>query len=60
MPELAQFVGDADLTKSWLFQRKLDEDRLDLGRRAVLQDRLSPRQFLQRKFAAGVVELLEA
>jgi hypothetical protein len=26
--------------------------RLDLGRRAVLQDRLAPRQFLQRKLAA--------
>jgi hypothetical protein len=29
------------------------------GRRAVLHDWLSPRQFLQRQFAAGVVELHE-
>jgi hypothetical protein len=38
---------------------RLDEDRLDLGWGAVLQDRLSPRQFLQCQFAAGVVKLLE-
>src|SRR6202044_3393771 len=41
-------------------QRKLDDDRLNLGRRAVLQDRFAPRQLLQRQFAAGVVKLLEA
>ena len=60
MPELAKLVGDADLAISRLVQRKLDDDRLDLGRRAVLQDRLSPRQFLQRQFAPGVVKFLEA
>ena len=59
MAELAKLVGDADLAISRLVQRKLDDDRFDLGRRAVLQDRLAPRQFLQRKFAAGVVKLLE-
>ena len=60
MAELAKLVGDADLAISRPVQRKLDDDRLDLGRRAVLQDRLAPRQLLQRQFAAGVVKLLEA
>ena len=36
-------------------QRKLDDDRFDLGWRAVLQDRLAPRQLLERQFAAGVI-----
>ena len=60
MAKFAKLVGDADLAISRPVQRKLDDDRLDLGRRAVLQDRLSSRQFLQRQFAAGVVKLLEA
>ena len=60
MAEFAKLVGDADLAISRPVQRKLDDDRFDLGRRAVLQDRLAPRQFLQRQFAAGVVKLLEA
>jgi hypothetical protein len=59
MAELAKLVGDADLTEGRLLQRKLDDDRLDLGRRPVLQDWLAPRQFLQRKLAAGVVKLLK-
>ena len=59
MPELAKLVGDADLAVRRPVQRKLDDDRLDLGRRAVLQDRLAPRQLLQRQFAAGVIKLLE-
>jgi hypothetical protein len=33
MAELAKLVGDADLTEGRLLQRKLDDDRLDLGRR---------------------------
>jgi hypothetical protein len=41
-------------------QRKLDDDRLNVGRRAVLQDRFAPRQLLQRQFAADIVKLLEA
>ena len=60
MAELAKLVGDADLAISRPVQRKLDDDRLDVGRRAVLQDRFAPRQLLQRQFAAGVVKLLEA
>src|SRR5271169_2349313 len=60
MAKLAQLVGDADLAISRPVQRKLDDDRFDLGRRAVLQDRLAPRQLLQRQFAAGFVKLLEA
>ena len=31
MPELAKLVGDADLATSWPVQRKLDDDRFDLG-----------------------------
>ena len=60
MAELAKLIGDADLAISRPVQRKLDDDRLDLRRRAVFQDRLAPRQLLQRQFAAGVVKLLEA
>ena len=56
----AKLVGDADLAISRLVQRKLDDDRLDLGRRAVLQDQFAPRQLLQRQLAAGVLKLLEA
>ena len=48
MAEFAKLIGDADLAVSRLVQRKANEDGLDLGRSAVLQDRLSPRQFLQR------------
>jgi hypothetical protein len=57
---LQGLIGDADLAVSRLVQRKPNEDGLGLGRSAVLQDRLSPRQFLQRQFAACVIELLEA
>src|SRR5271169_7251012 len=60
MAELAKLVGDADLAISRPVHRKLDDDRLDVGRRAVLQDWFAPRQLLQRQFAAGVVKLLEA
>ena len=59
MAELAKLIGDADLTIGRSVQRELDDDRFDLGRRPVLQDRLAPRQLLQRQFAAGVVKLLE-
>ena len=59
MAEFAKLIGDADLAVSWLVQRKPNEDGLDLGRGAVLQDWLSPRQFLQRQFAACIIELLE-
>ena len=55
MAELAKIVGDADLAISRPVQRKLDDDRLDVGQRAVLQDRFAPRQLLQRQFAAGLV-----
>jgi hypothetical protein len=34
--EFAKLVGDADLAISRPVQRKLDDDRFDLGRRAVL------------------------
>jgi hypothetical protein len=33
-------------------------DCLDLGRRTVLQDGLSPRQFLERQLAAIIVKFL--
>jgi hypothetical protein len=60
MAKLAQFVGDADLAVSGHLQRERDQSLFDLGRDAVLQDRLAPRQFLQRQLAAGVIEFLEA
>jgi len=60
MAELTKLIGDADLTIGRSFQRELDNDRFDVRRRAVLQNRLAPRQLLQRQFAAGVVEFLEA
>src|ERR1700733_13420328 len=60
MAVFAKLVGDADLAISRPVQRKLDDDRLDLGRRAVLQDQFAPRQLLQRQLAAGVLKLLEA
>jgi len=59
-PALAQLVGHPHLAEGRLLQRKPDEDRLGVGRDAVLQDRLSPREFLQRQFPAGVIKLLEA
>lgn len=58
--ELAHFVGDAGLSIGGIFQRQLEDDRLDLRWRAVGQQRLPARQLLQRKFAAGLVKLLEA
>src|SRR6476646_217929 len=60
MAEFAKLVGDADLAISRPVQRKRDDDRLNVGRRAVLEDRFAPRQLLQRQFAAGVVQLLGA
>src|SRR5579872_2102636 len=60
MAELAKLIGDADLTIGRSVQRELDDDRLDFRGRAVLQNRLAPRQLLQRQFAAGVVKFLEA
>jgi len=59
MAELANLVGDADLAEGGLLQRQVEDDRLDLRRRPVLQDWLAPRQLLQRQFAAGLVKLLE-
>src|SRR5262249_29470077 len=49
MAELTKLIGDADLTIGRSFQRELDNDRLDPRRRAVLQNRLAPRQLLQRQ-----------
>jgi hypothetical protein len=60
MAELAKLIGDADLAVGRSFQRELDNDPLAFRRRAVLQNRFAPRQLLQRQFAAGVVEFLEA
>ena len=60
MTALADLVGDADLAEGGLLQGQLDDDRLDLGRGAVRQDRLAAGQFLQGQLAAGLVELLEA
>jgi hypothetical protein len=46
MAELAKLIGDADLTIGRSVQRELDDDRPDFRSRAVLQNRLAPRQFL--------------
>src|SRR5207344_1301187 len=40
-------------------QRQLEDDGLDLWRRAVLQNRLAPCQLLQRQLTTGLVEFLE-
>src|SRR4029453_9158691 len=53
-------VGDADLAEGGLLQREVDDEGLDLGRGPVGQQRLLAAQLLQREFAAGLVELLEA
>ena len=58
MPALADLVGDPDLSEGRLLQRELDDDRLDLRRRAVRQKRLAG-QLLKRELAARVVELLK-
>jgi hypothetical protein len=43
-----------------LFDRQLDHCLLDLRRYSVLQDRLLAADLLQRRFAAFVLQLLEA
>ena len=60
MTALAHLVGDADLAEGGLFERQVDDDRLDLRRRAVGHQRLAARQLLQGKLPAGLVEFLEA
>jgi hypothetical protein len=57
---LADLVGDPDLAEGGLLQGQRDDLHLDLGRRAVLQDRLAAGQFLQGELAAGLIKLLEA
>ena len=59
-PALCQFVGDPDLAKSGLLDGERNDSVLDLLRYTILQDRLLAADFLQRQFAALVVELLEA
>ena len=44
---LAHLVGDPDLAKGRLLQRQLDDQRLDLRRRAVRQQGLAAGQLLQ-------------
>ena len=41
----ADLVGDADLAEGRLLQRQLDDDRLDLGRGAVREQRLASGEF---------------
>src|SRR6266849_5189087 len=55
-----QLVGRAHLTPRRLGDRQLGHRLLDLRHHPVLQDRLAPRDFLQRRLAALVVEFLEA
>src|SRR5215207_9235736 len=57
---LADLVGDPDLAEGGLLKRQSKDQRLNLGRRAVGQKRLAPRQLLKRQLASGLVEILEA
>src|SRR5262249_2789674 len=59
-PALPELIGNADLTEGRLLDRQRYDGSLDLLRHAVLQHRLLAADFLQRQFAALVVELLEA
>src|SRR3954464_11310176 len=60
MAALTHLVGNPDLAKGRLLQRQLDDNRLDLGRRAVRQQRLASRELLKGDFAADLIQLLEA
>src|SRR3954453_15632737 len=60
MAALTHLVGNPDLAKGRLLQRQLDDDRLDLGRRAVRQQRLAARELLKGDFAPDLIQLLEA
>src|SRR3954452_2467100 len=60
MAALTHLVGNPDLAKGRLLQRQLDDDRLDLGRRAVRQQRLASRELLKGDFAPDLIQLLEA
>src|SRR3954469_15728389 len=60
MAALTHLVGNPDLAKGRLLQRQLDDDRLDLGRRAVRQQRLASRELLKGDFAPSIIQLLEA
>ncbi len=53
------FVGDADLAVGGQFQRQFEHGGLDLRIHAVLDDRAMVRDFLQRRFAACFVQVLE-
>ena len=57
---LADLVGDPDLAEGGLLKSQSKDQRLNLGRRAVGQKRLAPRQLLKRQLASGLVEILEA
>ena len=43
---LGELIGDTQLTPGWLVNRHFDNRRLDLGRGAVLQDRLAAADLL--------------
>ena len=55
-----QLIGDPHLAVGRLLQRKLDHRLLDLRIGPILQIRLAARNLRQRRFPAGLVELLEA
>src|SRR5262249_40952971 len=58
-PALPELVGNADLTEGRLLDRQRYDGVFDLLRHAVLQHRLLAADFLQRQFAALVVQLLK-
>ena len=59
-PALCQFVGNPDLAKSRLLNGERNHGVLDLLRHTILQDWLLAADFLQRQFAAFVIQLFEA
>ena len=50
---------DPDLAEGGLLKRQSKDQRLNLGRRAVGQKRLAPRQLLKRQLASSLVEILK-
>jgi hypothetical protein len=59
-PRFQELVGDPGLAPGRLVDGERDHGFLDRRIGPVLEDRLAPREFLQRQLAAFVVELLEA
>lgn len=57
---LEHFIGDPNLTISGQFQGQFNHGRLDLRIHAVFEQRAAVGDFLQRRFAAFIVQFLES